>query len=181
MKRFSKLKKQIENLFEPDLNMEFCCNSYPMRSRTGYAHNSIPRFYIKLGKEIIWDYPKNKSAKKEEYGYWASNNGISALVRNYIDTPVEELLNKDFKSDLTDLFKAADRRLGKGNLVRWAILLSNPVVCKILIERYELKPSISLSFREHAILGMYILSKQPPMTLEQMREQSMRVNKNLGC
>jgi len=82
MKRFSKLKKQIESLFEPSLKLEFCCNAYPMKTKTGYAHNSIPRFYVKLNKDIIWDYPKD--FKSEPYHEYAENNGISSLVREYI-------------------------------------------------------------------------------------------------
>ena len=154
MKPFSKLKKQIENLFDPVLNMEFCCSAYPMRSKTGNAHNSIPRFYLKMGKQIIWDYPKDFEAKDIHYAEWADNNGISALVREYIDTPINELLDKEFsgqykkfglrhtdsegwknewsdKSDpdvvasLTDLFKAADRRISKSKIVKWSANLKN--------------------------------------------------------
>jgi len=131
MKPFSKLKNQIENLFEPSLKIEFCCNSYPMKTKTGYAHNSIPRFYVKLNKEIIWDYPKD--FKSEPYTEYAENNGISALVREYIDTPVSELLSKKFNDEykLTDIFKAADRRLGKDSLLRLD-RINSVTVCRIL-------------------------------------------------
>ncbi len=147
MKRFSKLKKQIENLFDPALKMQFCCSAYPMRSTTGYAHNSIPRFYLKMGDVILWDYPKDFSVKDVPYGYWAGHNGISELVREYIDTPFTELLNKEFSGDrwehcgyeteygLTDLFKAADRRISKKKLVVWSIGKSNVQVNNILIKR----------------------------------------------
>lgn len=81
MKPFSKLKKQIESLFDPSINMDFCCYAFPMKSTTGYAHNSIPRFCVKLNKEVIWDYPKDFPVKDLDYGYWAGNNGISELVR----------------------------------------------------------------------------------------------------
>ena len=57
LRPFSKLKKQIENLYDPALEMQFCCSAFPMRG--GRANNSIPRFYVKLGKEVIWDYPKD--------------------------------------------------------------------------------------------------------------------------
>ncbi len=156
MKPFSKLKKQIENLFDPVLKMQFCCSAYPMRSKTGYASNSIPRFYLKLDKGIIWDFPKDFAVKDIGYGVWANNNGISELVREYIDTPLAELLYKDFESEkkeywyhtkatgmeemhfpynLTDLFKAADRRIGKANLVHWSGHVKNFKAYKIICVR----------------------------------------------
>lgn len=48
---FSKLKKQIENLFVPELKLEVFCISYPVRSQRGSS--SIPRFYIRLDKKYI--------------------------------------------------------------------------------------------------------------------------------
>ena len=154
---FSKLKKQIENLFDPALDMEFCCSAYPMRAKTGYAQNSITRFYVRLGKDIIWDYQKDFAVKDIDYGLWSRDNGISDLVREYIDTPVAELLDKDFEGEnkayslfnymtekhsevsvsygLTDLFKAADRRLGKRKAVAWSGRVRNFVAYKVLARR----------------------------------------------
>jgi len=144
MARFSKLKKQIENLFDPTIKMQFCCSAYPMRSKVGYAHNSIPRFYLKMNDKILWDYPKDFAIKDEAYGYWAGNNGISELIREYIDTPVSQLLGKEFTigkqdndslvaSSLTDLLKVADRRISKDKIAEYSARLTNykgyAVVC----------------------------------------------------
>jgi len=151
MSRFSKLKKEIEKLFDPSIGMEFCCSAYPMRSKTGYATRSITRFYVKIGRDIIWDFPKDFEVNSKSSD-WCSDNGISALVREYIDTPVAELLDKAFSGEferrgciitystnpngervkyviektdhevvitLTDIFKAADRRIGKKKLMEW--------------------------------------------------------------
>lgn len=60
---FSKLKKVVDNLFDEKLKMEFCCNSYPIRGQWG-NRNSIPRYYVKIGKEIIWDFPKDFDMKE---------------------------------------------------------------------------------------------------------------------
>ena len=144
MSAFSKLKKQIDGLFDPVLKMEFCCSAYPMRPKNGYATRSIPRFYVKLDKKIIWDFPKDFDVDPRS-SEWCTDNGISALVREYIDTPVSEILHKEFSGEylrfgynrkgspktsrakqsdpdvvvsLTDLFKAADRRIGKEKLVQ---------------------------------------------------------------
>jgi len=73
---FSKLKKQIDALFVPELKMHFCCTAYPIRGQWK-SNNSIPRYYLKLGKEIIWDYPKDifKSSIVEIWGF-GRNNGL---------------------------------------------------------------------------------------------------------
>lgn len=155
---FSKLKKEIENLFVSDLNMEFCCTAFPIRGQWE-SYNSIPRFYVRLNKEIIWDFPKDFEVKDINYGYWASNNHISELVRDYIDTGAAQLLTKEFENEkwtftidnystkqqrsisihykLTELFIAADRRLGKQKLIEWARHIDNPKVDEILKERFS--------------------------------------------
>ena len=79
LKPWSKLKRQIENLFVPELNVKIDCNSYPIRGQWGHK-NSIPRFYVKAEKEIIWDFPKNFEIKNIHFGWWADNNNISAVV-----------------------------------------------------------------------------------------------------
>lgn len=154
---FSKLKKIIGSLFDEKLKMEFCCIAYPIRGQ--WANNSIPRFYLKMGKEIIWDFPIDFDLAKSPFYYWAGNNNIVELVREYIDTPPDQLLNKEFKLEtnefyseipgtrkkeqiiinykLTDLFKAADRRLGKEKIKNWALTLSNPAVDRIIQARFD--------------------------------------------
>ena len=156
-KLFSKIKKQIENLFEPELRMQFCCIAYPMR--TQWANNHIPRFYVKLDDKIIWDFPKDFAVKKIHWSYWSRTNGIIKLVRDYIDTPVNDLLTKNFENEkqsypprllnekdeetyhinyrLTEIFIAGDRRLGKEKLLTWAAKKKNPIVDKILELRFK--------------------------------------------
>jgi hypothetical protein len=192
---FSKLKKIIDGLFEPSLKMGFCCISYPIRGQ--WANNCIPRFYIKLGRETIWDFPKDfVEIKKIGFYMWEVYN-ISELVREYIDTPVDALLNKKFINEeiristyahkenipdkllinynLTCLFIAADRRLGRDKLLAWAKEVNNPKVHLILLKRFGDAYSSQLSFKERAILGTELLAKQPPVTLEQARTQVLRL------
>ena len=156
---FSKLKKRIESLFDEKLDMKFCCVSYPVHGQWG-QHNSIPRFYLKLGKEIIWDFPKDFEIKDLPFYYWAESNGITNLIREYIDTPASELLKKNFECEtidfssflnseehsgnyciyykITPLFKAADRRLGKDKLKEWSMKVKNPLVDRIIEQRFVL-------------------------------------------
>lgn len=157
---FTKLSKEIEKLFVTELNLKVNCISYPIRSQ--YGSSSIPRFYIQLGKdkEIIWDFPKDFPIKNANYHCWKDQTVISQLIREYIDTPVLELPKKkfeierimridqylwenhqdeyDFKLGLTDLFKAADRRLGKEKLLQWSETKGiNPKVKLILEKRFK--------------------------------------------
>ncbi len=95
---FSKLKKQIENLFAPELNMQIFCIAYPVRSQ--YGSSSIPRYYVKLGKEIIWDFPKDFPLKEISFHLWNDKAvDISNLIRTYIDTPLDELLSESFEAE----------------------------------------------------------------------------------
>jgi hypothetical protein len=156
MKPFSKLKKVIDGLFDPKLKMHFCCYSYPVRSACGSS--SIPRFCLKMDKEVIWDFPKDFEIKKEQFYSWYEYNHLSELVRDYIDSPIDSLLQKEFKNDkvefpsythvfpegsvtidykLAELFKTADRRLGKEKLLNWAKTKNNPKVHNILNKRFN--------------------------------------------
>jgi hypothetical protein len=155
---FSKLKKQIESFFLPELKMKMNCISYPVRSQ--YGSSSIFRFYVQLEKEVIFDFPKDFPIKNVDYHLWEYHVDISSLIRDYIDTPVLELPIKtfseehieigsqynfgeknnscDFKLGLTDIFKSADRRLGKEKLTKWSKKINNPAVNKIMERRKKL-------------------------------------------
>lgn len=189
---FSKLKKQIENLFVPELNMEFCCSAYPTRAQ--FANNHVVRFYVKIGKEIIWDFPKDFPELKEHtFHTWSGLNFISELVRDYIDAPLEGILEKEFQKEkenlshvgvpdidyrLTEIFKAADRRIGKKKLREWSDKINSHRVDKILARRMVFNDLIgkkNLSFKERARVGMQLLATQRTFTLEEMREQARRV------
>ena len=123
MKRWSKLQKRLYNLLDPELNIQIHCVSYPMHSQHGTTN--IPRYYITLDKEIIWDYPKDfpahRTSAPEEgnYPYVTDISAITQQIEEYIQTPIEELLAKHFSEDrwgLTDLLKAADRRISPGRV-----------------------------------------------------------------
>lgn len=175
-KPFSKLKKQIEQLFTPELNLQIQCFAYPIKSQ--YGSSSIPRFYISFNKNIVWDFPKDFPIKYINYHYWKSDTHISDLIRNYIDASIEGLLEKtfaneqinlehcfpneveflktkpmkwdaesdpnytiikyDFNLGLTDIFKAADRRLGKDKLLQWAKEKNNPLIQSIIDSRFKI-------------------------------------------
>ena len=124
---WSKLQRELYKLRAPELEFQIHCAT--MRMECGST--DLPRYWITLGKKIIWDYPKDFSEchgpgmyKKPVYlrggyPYETDVSDISCLTREYIDTPTDILLNKAFENDfwnLTDILKAMDRRIGKPHL-----------------------------------------------------------------
>lgn len=162
MKRWSKLKTRIDSLFVPELQMQVHCQLYRRPKTRWLSAGGAVRFFVRLDKQIIWDFPGNFDIKQLHPAWWSSANGLSDLIREYIDTPVDSLLKTqftgeavvfgnsfDWKSDecithkiddyqLTPLFLAADRRLGKSQLFHWAERQTNPVVYQVLQQRYGL-------------------------------------------
>ena len=101
MRRWSKLQKQLYLLIAPEINFQIHCSVFRMQSRRGST--DLPRYWITLDKKIIWDYPKQfistthpDRSNPEWYPYGTDISLISNLLREYIDTPKNELLIKQF-------------------------------------------------------------------------------------
>ncbi len=102
----------------------------------------MPRYWITLDKEIIWDYPKQfintphpDREKPEHFPYGTDISDISNLFREYIDTPKAELLSKAFENDhwgLINILRAADRRHGKEQLKLMIRKTKNKAAARIL-------------------------------------------------
>lgn len=56
MRRWSKLQKELYLMIDPSIDFQLHCSVYPMRSQRGST--DLPRYWITLNKEIIFDYPK---------------------------------------------------------------------------------------------------------------------------
>lgn len=152
-KRWSKLQSEIYNLMDEGINLQIHCSVYRMNSQRGSV--DLPRYWITLDKEIIFDYPKqflnhklsdyNRVGEGSEgqtvehiYPYTTDIGQISDIIREYIDTPLESLLSNDFKHDnwgLTDILKAADRRIGKKKLAEYFEKTDKESVKKVLLAR----------------------------------------------
>jgi hypothetical protein len=151
-KRWSKLQHEIYNLISSDIHFQIHCVAYPMRSQCG--HVALPRYWITLGKEIIWDYPKNFIIKPTHTKWLTNNSGetfelpysnevsaISQVIREYIDTPKDELFDKIFENDkwnITEILKAADRRIGLKRLNDLKNKTNNIAVHKIIEQRIKI-------------------------------------------
>ncbi|VAW75285.1 FIG00638737: hypothetical protein [hydrothermal vent metagenome] len=118
-KLWSKLQKELYLLRAKDLKLQVHCRRYRMKSQ--YGSTDFPRYWITLGKEVIWDYPKDFQGKRnpnwaDSYPYNTDISNISELIREYIDTPKTELMKTIFASDhwgLINILRAADKRIGQ--------------------------------------------------------------------
>ena len=138
---WSKLQKEVYLLVDPKLDFQIHCVAYRMGSQ--YGSTDLPRYWITLGKETIFDYPKHfiHSEGPDEnsriayealsiYPYSSETSEISNMLREYIDTPLSELMTKR-----SDILRAADRRIGQRRLAELAEIVSNPAAQKILKQR----------------------------------------------
>ena len=149
-KRWSKLQKRLYLLFADDIDIQLHMSVYRMQS--AYGSTDLPRYWITLGKDIIFDYPSDFMAKDENgvsfvrdlegkskyYPYSSDISDISEFFREYIDTPADELLDKHFDCDrwgLADILKAADRRIGRERLGILGERTDNTAAHKIIAKR----------------------------------------------
>ena len=135
MKRWSKLQKELYKIISKEINFQIHCIAYPMRSQ--YGKTNIPRYYITLDKEIIWDYPKDFN---NNYPYDTDISNISDLIREYIDTPKNKIFSKHFENDkwgLSNILIAADKRIGKRRLQILAKNTTNKYILKIIQQRLK--------------------------------------------
>ena len=152
-KRWSKLQKEIYNLLDDSIDIQIHCGVYRMNSQLGST--DLPRYWITLEKDIIFDYPKQfLDNKLSDYGrsrprpayqtvenmypYITDIGTISNIIRDYIDTPISSLLYCQFEYDewgITDILKAADRRIGKNRLLEYFQESENDAAKKVLTAR----------------------------------------------
>nr|WP_314748096.1 hypothetical protein [uncultured Campylobacter sp.] len=149
MKRWSKLAKQLYELVDESIDFKLHCTVYRMQSRRGGT--DLPRYFITLAGEIIFDYPKDFALKDGRikslaqggalakfYPYDSGISDIGELIREYIDTPKDELFKKHFDADewgLANILKAADKRIGKRGLQILAKNKKNQAMQKVVQAR----------------------------------------------
>lgn len=154
MRRWSKLQKALYELIDPEIDLQVHCSAYRMQST--YGSHDLPRYWITLGDEVLFDYPGQFLSQKiiidaEKgrrsrwrlgviYPYITNISDISNLIREYIDTPKEQLLNKHFKNDywgLVNILRASDRRMGIRRLQALRRKTRNPAARRILALRLD--------------------------------------------
>ncbi|MCB1682307.1 MAG: hypothetical protein KDI65_10290 [Alphaproteobacteria bacterium] len=158
-KRWSKLKKEIESLFFEGISLAVHCTdmrkaieSHKYNGGQHYSIQSIGVFKVVLGKRIIWNFPndfidsENRETWPEQRPYSYNVSILNRIIRDYIDTPKNELFSKNFEQDvygLTRLFLAADRRISIHKLKQYFIGIENHAVKAILSERTKSKTNLA--------------------------------------
>lgn len=145
MKKWSKLQKKLYLIIDQKIGFQIHCSKYRMKSQNGST--DLPRYWITLKDEIIFDYPKqfiNKNGAintmshdkpNKYYPYVTDISAISDLIQSYIDTPKDDVFDKHFENDywgLINILKAADRRIGTRRLKLLKRKTNNKAAIKII-------------------------------------------------
>lgn len=144
-KRWSKLQSRLYNLIDPKIDFQIHCALYEMNSNDGWHGSKLPRYFITIDKEIVFDYPKNFDTTKK-YGFtsypWDTDvSEISNVIEEYIQCSVSEILS-EFENDkwgITDIFRACDRRIGKRRLRELKHSITNEILLEIIKRRLNEK------------------------------------------
>ena len=142
-KRWSKLQERVYNIVDPELNFQIHCALYEMNSNDGWHGEKLPRYWITIGKEIVFDYPRMFNTF-ERYGFnsypWYNDiSCISDLIEGYIERPKEKLM-EPFENDsfgITNILRVCDRRIGKRRLKKIYDNVDNDVIKRIIELRYR--------------------------------------------
>jgi hypothetical protein len=143
-KNWYRLKKNIENLFDPSMDMRIDCSIY---------HET--EFTITVRGEVIWRFPgiySTDQAPRKAVPWWdlwwdTSYAMIFDILRVYRDQPRAELFGAIETGwhryddgnywDLFDILRAADRRISKPALLVWMFQLDGGPAMSVLAERFR--------------------------------------------
>lgn len=94
MSVWSKLQKSLYSIVSDKVDFQIHCSVYRMKSQRGTT--DLPRYFITIGNEIIFDYPKQfvNSDRVNNYPYKTDITDISTCIREYIDCPARLLPEK---------------------------------------------------------------------------------------
>lgn len=131
---WSKLKRQLMLLMDDDSGFDIQCSVFKTKSawtagqKNGISkgREMIPRYWITDNNKVIWDFPVmfldaesqvgNEYTIRDTYFYGKNYLWIANVIRDYIDTPRDEILTKKFSEDkygLVDVLRKYDRRISK--------------------------------------------------------------------
>jgi hypothetical protein len=125
--KWSKLQKALYNIVDPNVNFQIKCSVFKTStSWYGYGRPYVPRFWVTIEKDIVWDFPTmfmecesqlpggRWSTIAKSYGFPKNYTWVAETIRAYINTPREQLLTVNFENDkygFTDILRAVDRRI----------------------------------------------------------------------
>lgn len=137
-RRWSKLQSRVYNTVDPALNFQIHCALYEMNSNNGYHGSKLPRYWITIDKDIVFDYPKQFDTTyrygRNSYPWDTDISNISDSIEEYLQTPRNELLEQfsNDKCKVTDILRVCDRRIGKRQLLKMYDTLENETLKNIV-------------------------------------------------
>ncbi len=136
MKPWSKLQREVSKLFAEGLRLQIQCRAYRMASAGGST--DLPRYWCTLGKDVIWDYPRNVGENATYYPFDTDVSSLSSLLREYVDTPTDQLLSFAFADrwHIVDILLAADKRIREHRLPELKARLTHPGAIAIAATRW---------------------------------------------
>jgi len=136
VKPWSKLQREVGRFFVEGLRLQIQCRAYRMASAGGSME--LARYWCTLGKDVIWDYPRDFGEDAAHYPYDTDVSSISSLLREYIDTPADQLLSFAFADrwQIVDILLAADIRIETRRLPELKARLSQPGAIAIAAARW---------------------------------------------
>ncbi len=117
MKHWSTLQSALYRVIDSEISFQIHCCAYNIGESV-----PIPRFWVTIEKQIIWDFPKDfmeeRKRNNEHWYFYDVATKLSCLIKEYVDCPVEELLTHEFddKFKLIPILQVCDRRIGKRRL-----------------------------------------------------------------
>lgn len=150
---WSQLQRKLYEIIDPKLNLQVHCARHRGNGRT--CIHSIPRFWVTLNGEVIFDclhevmFLHRCSIVGHSFRpYDTDSADICGAVIRYVNAPVSELTKLRDRWGLFDILVAADRRVGRR---RWPELYRNrsEAARKVLIARgLNLSPGQMNSWRK---------------------------------
>ena len=142
---WSKLRKDLSKVVDLKL-IDIKCSIYPMRSERGST--DIPRYFIQYNKEIVFDFPKDfkdqsfkyyeESYKlKDIYPHLPMVEKVSQLLRDYVNSSLENSEKLEDELGLIEFLWAGDKRIGKRRYQKYLDRMKNPKAKEILKKRFE--------------------------------------------
>lgn len=104
---WSKLQRDLYNIMDY-VDFQIHCAAYRMPGSRS-SRPQIPRYWITIGKEIIWDFPADTDGL-ERYSLYEHIQAISDWIRDYINCPRNKISSLSDPYKLLDIFMKYDRR-----------------------------------------------------------------------
>ena len=138
MKRWSKLQSKLYDIISDKIDFSIHVEKYPCNSNDSHYDKNrvLPRYFITINNEIIFDYPKNFPNSTTYFISGNKMSKISNIIENYINTPKEKIMTiPPDEFGLTNILRVCDKRVGYRRLKKIYDNTNNETIKKIITLR----------------------------------------------